>query len=53
MKAISVSCRTGRYKACPDVIFFSTPPYHGTLARYHLYPEEWLHPLPEELSFEE
>lgn len=22
-------CRVGRYNACPDVVFFSTPPYHG------------------------
>lgn len=46
-------CRTGRYNACPDVVFFSTPPYHGTLTRYHLHPEEWLHKLPDEMSFEE
>jgi len=23
----------GRYNACPDVVFFSTPPFHGTLTR--------------------
>jgi len=46
-------CRTGRYNACPDIVFFSTPPYHGTLRRYHLHPEAWLHPLPDSLSFEE
>jgi L-iditol 2-dehydrogenase len=22
-------CRTGKYNGCPDVVFFSTPPYHG------------------------
>lgn len=53
MRATCDFCRTGRYNACPDVVFFSTPPYHGTLTRYHLHPEEWLHPLPEKLSFEE
>lgn len=53
MKATCDFCRTGRYNACPDVVFFSTPPYHGTLTRYHVHPEDWLHPLPEELSFEE
>lgn len=26
-------CRIGRYNACPTVVFFSTPPYHGTLVR--------------------
>jgi len=46
-------CRTGRYNACPDVVFFSTPPYHGTLTRYHLHPAGWLHPLPDNVSFEE
>lgn len=46
-------CRTGQYNACPDVVFFSTPPYHGTLRRYHVHPEAWLHPLPNSLSYEE
>ncbi|KAK4938323.1 hypothetical protein LTR10_021207 [Elasticomyces elasticus] len=46
-------CRTGQYNACPDVVFFSTPPHHGTLRRYHVHPEDWLHPLPDELNFEE
>lgn len=46
-------CRTGRYNACPDVKFFSTPPYHGTLTRYHAHPAAWLHPLPDNISFEE
>lgn len=46
-------CRTGQYNACPEVVFFSTPPYHGTLARYHVHPEEWLHPLPDNLTYEE
>ncbi|KAF9038431.1 chaperonin 10-like protein [Panaeolus papilionaceus] len=47
------ACRTGRYNACPDVVFFSTPPYHGTLTRWHLHPAQWLHRLPAEVSFEE
>ncbi|KZO93651.1 GroES-like protein [Calocera viscosa TUFC12733] len=46
-------CRTGRYNACPDVVFFSTPPYHGTLTRYHLHPAGWLHRLPDNVTFEE
>ncbi|KAK9777263.1 putative Enoyl reductase (ER) domain-containing protein [Seiridium cardinale] len=53
MKATCYYCRNGRYNACPEVVFFSTPPYHGTLTRYHVHPEEWLHPIPDELSFEE
>lgn len=46
-------CRTGKYHACPDVIFFSTPPHHGTLRRYHAHPEAWLHHIPDHISFEE
>ncbi|KAH7882024.1 chaperonin 10-like protein [Phlebopus sp. FC_14] len=46
-------CRIGRYNACPDVVFFSTPPFHGTLTRWHLHPAEWLHRLPDHVSFEE
>ncbi|KAF4468790.1 L-arabinitol 4-dehydrogenase [Fusarium albosuccineum] len=53
MKARCYSCRNGQYNACPDVVFFSTPPYHGTLARYHLHPEDWLHKIPDNLSYEE
>lgn len=43
----------GKYNACPDVVFFSTPPYHGTLTRYHLHPANWLHRLPDTVTFEE
>jgi L-iditol 2-dehydrogenase len=46
-------CRTGRYNACPDVKFYSTPPYAGTLTRYHAHPAAWLHRLPDNISFEE
>jgi L-iditol 2-dehydrogenase len=52
-KATCYYCRTGRYNACPDVKFFSTPPYAGTLTRYHAHPAAWLHPLPDNISFEE
>lgn len=37
----------------PNVVFFSTPPYHGTLTRWHLHPAQWLHKLPDNVSFEE
>ncbi|PBK99441.1 GroES-like protein [Armillaria gallica] len=46
-------CRTGKYNGCPDVVFFSTPPYHGTLTRWHVHPEQWLHRLPDNVTFEE
>ena len=53
MKATCFFCRTGRYNACPDVVFWSTPPYHGTLTRYHIHPEEWLHKIPDNMTYEE
>ncbi|CCG80918.1 putative Xylitol dehydrogenase XdhB [Taphrina deformans PYCC 5710] len=52
-KASCHFCRTGRYNACPDVVFYSTPPVNGLLTRYHLHPQDWLHALPDSLSFEE
>ncbi|KAL6236376.1 hypothetical protein BDW75DRAFT_239327 [Aspergillus navahoensis] len=45
--------RSGKYHACPDVVFFSTPPHHGTLRRYYAHPEDWLHRLPDHVTFEE
>ncbi|KAK6223513.1 L-arabinitol 4-dehydrogenase [Colletotrichum tabaci] len=53
MKASCFFCRTGKYNACPDVVFYSTPPYHGTLTRYHVHPEDWLHKIPDNISYEE
>ncbi|KAK4053078.1 hypothetical protein OIV83_001813 [Microbotryomycetes sp. JL201] len=46
-------CKVGKYNACPDVVFFSTPPYHGTLTRYHVHPAAWCHKIPDSVSFEE
>jgi L-iditol 2-dehydrogenase len=53
MKTTCFSCRNGTYNGCPDVVFFSTPPYHGTMTRYHVHPENWLHKLPDPMTFEE
>ncbi|KAI6794236.1 GroES-like protein [Hortaea werneckii] len=52
-KPTCTACRTGRYNACPEVIFYSSPPVPGTLRRYHAHPEAWLHKLPDSMSFEE
>ncbi|KAE8149170.1 chaperonin 10-like protein [Aspergillus avenaceus] len=52
-KATCYHCRTGQYNACPESVFFSTPPHNGTLRRYHAHPEAWLHPIPDNVSFEE
>ncbi|CAK3878452.1 L-arabinitol 4-dehydrogenase [Lecanosticta acicola] len=46
-------CRTGRYNACPDIIFYSSPPLDGTLRRYHVHPAAWLHKLPDSMTYEE
>jgi len=53
MKPSCDECRTGRYNGCPDLVFFSTPPYHGTLTRWHVHPAKWLHRLPDNVSFAE
>ncbi|EMC96252.1 hypothetical protein BAUCODRAFT_122276 [Baudoinia panamericana UAMH 10762] len=47
------ACRTGRYNGCKSIVFYSSPPVHGTLRRYHAHAEDWLHPLPDSISFEE
>ncbi|KAA1072506.1 hypothetical protein PGT21_002292 [Puccinia graminis f. sp. tritici] len=46
-------CRTGCYNACPQMIFFSTPPFHGLLTRYHAHPACWVHKIPAHITFEE
>ncbi|WVW84372.1 hypothetical protein I302_106406 [Kwoniella bestiolae CBS 10118] len=46
-------CLKGRYNACPKMIFFSSPPIHGTLTRFHAHPAAWLHRLPDNVSYQE
>ncbi|GAN06599.1 L-iditol 2-dehydrogenase [Mucor ambiguus] len=46
-------CMMGRYHLCPDVIFKSTPPYDGQLARYITHPARWLHKIPANISYGE
>lgn len=53
MKATCYFCRIGCYNACPDVVFWSTPPYHGTIVRYHVHPQEWLYKIPDHMSYED
>ena len=43
-------CKTGRYNLCPDVVFFATPPYHGTLSEYVVHPEDMCFKLPDNVS---
>jgi len=46
-------CRSGRYNLCPDVVFLATPPVHGAFVQYLVHRAEWLHKLPDGVSFEE
>ncbi|KAJ8654680.1 chlorophyll synthesis pathway protein BchC [Lichtheimia ornata] len=46
-------CMSGRYHLCPTVVFKSTPPYDGLLAKYITHPARWVHKMPEEISYEE
>jgi len=46
-------CRSGRYNLCPDVVFLATPPVHGAFVQYLVHRADWLHKLPEGVTFEE
>lgn len=45
-----VHCRAGRYNLCPDVVFFATPPVHGSLAEYVVLDAGFAHPVPAGLT---
>ena len=44
-------CLSGRYNLCRDVVFFSAPPTNGTLCDYICVRADFLHKMPDELSF--
>lgn len=46
-------CMRGEYNMCPDVTFYSVPPDHGTLTRYHCHPAAWLHKVPHSFTYEQ
>ncbi len=46
-------CTAGRYHLCPDLVFFATPPYDGSLVQRMAIDERQLFPLPESMSYEE
>lgn len=46
-------CLTGHYNLCPDMGFFATPPYHGSLCKYILHPANLCFALPDSVSYEE
>ncbi|WP_258174635.1 NAD(P)-dependent alcohol dehydrogenase [Actinopolyspora mortivallis] len=45
-------CRSGRYNLCPDVRFFATPPIDGAFCEYVTLHEQFVYPVPDELSDE-
>ncbi|GME33776.1 putative sorbitol dehydrogenase protein [Neofusicoccum parvum] len=47
------ACLTGRYTHCRDLVFPSSPPYHGLLRTYVNHPAMWCHRLPDALSFDD
>jgi len=46
-------CRSGRYNLCPNVRFYGAPPYDGVFSEYASAPEENIHLMPENMSYEE
>ena len=44
-------CMSGKYNLCKDVVFFSAPPINGTFCDYICVRADFLHKMPEELSF--
>lgn len=46
-------CMAGRYHLCPDLVFFATPPYDGSLVQRMAIDERQLFRLPDEMTFEE
>lgn len=47
-----VQCREGRYNLCPDVQFFATPPVDGAFCEYVVLPRDFVHPVPQHVSFD-
>jgi L-iditol 2-dehydrogenase len=45
-------CRLGRYNLCPDVEFFATPPIDGAFCEYVVLPRDFVHPVPDHVSFD-
>jgi L-iditol 2-dehydrogenase len=46
-------CKSGRYNLCPDVVFMATPPIDGAFCEYVAWPEDFVYPLPDEMSYDE
>jgi L-iditol 2-dehydrogenase len=46
-------CMAGRYHLCPDLVFLATPPYDGALMERMTIDARNLHPIPDEMTYEE
>jgi L-iditol 2-dehydrogenase len=47
------ACMAGRYHLCPDLVFLATPPYDGALMERMTIDARNLHPIPDEMTYEE
>ncbi|KID41965.1 NAD(P)-dependent alcohol dehydrogenase [Fructilactobacillus fructivorans] len=47
------ACRTGHYNLCPNMQFMATPPVNGDLTQFIVYPQDFVYPIPENVSYEE
>lgn len=43
-------CRTGRYNLCPDVVFYSTPPYDGAFQEYVIHEAGLCFKIPDQMD---
>lgn len=46
-------CRVGQYNLCGRMHFAATPPVDGTLQRFYLVPEDFAHPVPAGVGWDE
>lgn len=46
-------CKRGKYNICPNVNFLSSPPTDGAFTQYIIHPEHFLHPIPDNMTYEE
>lgn len=46
-------CKGGKYNLCPDIEFWATPPYDGSLTEFVNHPAEYAFRLPDSMTIEE
>ncbi|MTI81082.1 MAG: NAD(P)-dependent alcohol dehydrogenase [Firmicutes bacterium] len=45
-------CKEGRYNLCPDVVFLATPPVDGAFCEYISMRADFLHSIPDNMTYE-